>query len=105
MFWSARQLVYLDSLDVDFKTISKDFVHEDTPNILPRVKAWNEGLIKGVMKKDRIRKGVYGKLRVCFSLFFSPMHFFLMVAQHAEPRVLSSRHVVFEVDLLTSRFL
>ena len=62
MFWPVRQLVYLDSLDVDYRSISKDFVDESSPNIRPRVKAWNERLIRAVMKKDKIRKGVYGKL-------------------------------------------
>uniref|UniRef100_M8BTM3 Aminotransferase-like plant mobile domain-containing protein n=1 Tax=Aegilops tauschii TaxID=37682 RepID=M8BTM3_AEGTA len=57
-------LLYLDSLDVDFRTVHKDYVDERTTTVLPRVKAWNEGLIKAVIKKDKIRKGVYGKLRL-----------------------------------------
>ena len=63
-----KQLLYLDSLDVDFRTVHKDYVDERTATVLPRVKAWNEGLIKAVIKKDRIRKGVYGKLRVSVTL-------------------------------------
>ncbi|XBH70428.1 hypothetical protein VPH35_098090 [Triticum aestivum] len=58
-----KQLLYLDSLDVDYRTVHKDYVDERTTTVLPRVKAWNDGLIKAVIKKDRIRKGVYGKLR------------------------------------------
>ena len=63
-----KQPLYLDSLDVDFRTVHKDYVDERTATVLPRVKAWNEGLIKAVIKKDRIRKGVYGKLRVSVTL-------------------------------------
>jgi hypothetical protein len=63
-----KQLLYLDSLDADYRTVHKDYVDESTATVLPRVKAWNDGLIKAVIKKDRIRKGVYGKLRVSFTL-------------------------------------
>ena len=63
-----KQLLYLGSLDVDYKTVHKDYVDESTPTVLPRVIAWNDGLIKAVIKKDMIRKGVYGKLRVSFTL-------------------------------------
>ena len=73
-----KQLVYLDSLDVDFRTVHKDYVDERTATILPRVKAWNDGLIKAVIKKDMIRKGVYGKLRVSVTLLSE--HNFFVVA-------------------------
>ena len=73
-----KQLLYLDSLDVDFRTVHKDYVDERTATVLPRVKAWNEGLIKAVIKKDRIRKGVYGKLRVSVTLLSE--HNFFVVA-------------------------
>ena len=48
---------------------------ERTITVLPRVKAWNEGLIKSVIKKDRIRKGVYGKLRVSVTLLSEQIFF------------------------------
>ena len=63
-----KQLLYLDSLDVDYKIVHKDYVDERTATVLPRVKAWNDSLIKAVIKKDMIRKGVYGKLRVSVTL-------------------------------------
>ena len=72
-----KQLLYLDSLDVDFRTVHKDYVDQSTTIVLPRVKAWNEGLIKAVIKKDRIRKGVYGKLRVSVTLL-SEQNFFVV---------------------------
>ena len=72
-----KQLLYLDSLDVDYRTIHKDYVDERTATVLPRVNTWNEGLIKAVIKKDRIRKGAYGKLRVSVTLL-SEQNFFLV---------------------------
>ena len=62
---------------------------ERTATVLPRVKAWNEGLIKAVIKKDRIRKGVYGKLRVSVTLlseqnFCSCMIFFMQLPIHRD---------------------
>ena len=94
-----KQLLYLDSLDVDYRTIDKDYVDESTPTVFPRVKAWNDGLIKAVIKKDRIRKGVYGKLRVSFTLlssthnFFQPIFLFhcYVFSMHRDPMFMKVR--------------
>ena len=72
-----KQLLYLDSLDLDFRTVHKDYVDERMATVLPRVKAWNEGLTKAVIKKDMIRKGVYVKLRVSVTLL-SEQNFFVV---------------------------
>ena len=49
-------MIYLDALEVD----------EVISDCIPRINAWNANLVKKVMNKDKISKGVFGKLQVSF---------------------------------------